>query len=211
MLQGTTEWRQARCGSLGASSLHEAVAKTKTGYAATRANLMARLIAERLTGIPQDTYTNGAMAHGLETEPEARAAYSFMRDVDVIETGIVFHPRIRGSHASPDGLVGDDGLIEIKCPNTSTHIDLLLTGSVPDKYVIQMLWQMTCTGRQWCDFVSYDYRMPEDMQLYVRRFERDNERIQELEEAASGFIGEMEAKIRKLRGLRATAEGADAA
>lgn len=211
MLQGTPEWHQARCGSLGASSLHEAVAKTKTGYAATRANLMARLIAERLTGIPQDTYTNGAMAHGLETEPEARAAYSFMRDVDVIETGIVFHPRIRGSHASPDGLVGDDGLIEIKCPNTSTHIDLLLTGSVPDKYVIQMLWQMSCTGRQWCDFVSYDYRMPEDMQLYVRRFERDNERIQELEEAASGFIGEMEAKIRKLRGLRATAEGADAA
>lgn len=211
MLQGTSEWHQARCGNLGASSLHEAVAKTKTGYAATRANLMARLIAERLTGIPQDTYTNGAMAHGLETEPEARAAYAFMRDVDVIETGIVFHPRIRGSHASPDGLVGDDGLIEIKCPNTATHIDLLLTGAVPDKYVIQMLWQMACTGRQWCDFVSYDYRMPEDMQLYVRRFERDNERIQELEEAASGFIGEMEAKIRKLRGMRATAEGADAA
>lgn len=211
MLQGTEEWRQARCGSLGASSMHEAVARTKSGWGATRANLMARLIAERLTDIPQDTYTNGAMAHGLETEPEARAAYSFMRDVDVVETGIVFHPRIRGTHASPDGLIGDDGLIEIKCPNTATHIETLISGCVPEKYVIQMQWQLACTGRQWCDFVSYDYRMPEDLQLFVLRFDRDSERIQELEELASGFIGEMEAKIRKLRGLRATTEGAEVA
>jgi putative phage-type endonuclease len=211
MLQGSPEWRQARCGSLGASSLYEAVAKTKTGWGASRANLMARLIAERLTEIPQDSYTNGAMAHGIETEPEARAAYSFMRDVDVTEIGIVLHPRVRGSHASPDGLVGDDGLVEIKCPNTATHIETLLTGSVADKYVIQMQWQIACTGRQWCDFVSYDYRMPEEMQLFVRRFERDNERIQELEELASGFIGEMEAKIRKLKGLRALSQTGEAA
>jgi putative phage-type endonuclease len=202
MLQGTEEWRRARCGSLGASSLHEAMARTKTGWGASRANVMARLIAERLTEIPQDGYTNGAMMHGIETEPEARAAYSFLRDVDVIEIGIVFHPRILGTHASPDGLIGDDGLVEIKCPNTATHIDTLLTGVVAEKYLMQMQWQMACTNRQWCDYVSYDYRMPEDMQLFVKRVTRDDELINSYELDVIAFLAELDAKIAKLRHLR---------
>jgi putative phage-type endonuclease len=205
MLQGTEEWRRARCGSLGASSLHEAMARTKTGWGASRANVMARLIAERLTEIPQDGYTNGAMMHGIETEPEARAAYSFLRDVDVIEIGIVFHPRILGTHASPDGLIGDDGLVEIKCPNTATHIDTLLTGVVAEKYLMQMQWQMACTNRQWCDYVSYDYRMPEDMQLFVKRVTRDDELINSYELDVIAFLAELDAKIAKLRHLREAA------
>jgi putative phage-type endonuclease len=205
MQQGSEEWRQARCGSLGASSLHEAIAKTKTGWGASRANLMARLIAERLTGIPYDSYTNGAMAHGTATEPEARAAYAFMQDADVVEIGFVPHPTIPNSHCSPDGLVRDDGLVEIKCPATSTHIETLLTGFIAEKYIIQMTWQMSCTGRQWCDFVSYDYRMPEDLQLYIRRIERDDELIKSLEAQANDFLAELEVKVERLRNLRVAA------
>ena len=201
--QRTPAWFQARCGSLGASSLHEAAAKTKTGWGASRANLMARIVAERLTGVPQESYVNSAMQHGIDTEPEARSAYCFYHDVDVEEVGIVFHPRIKGTHASPDGLVGESGLIEIKCPNTATHIDTLFSQAVPDKYVLQMLWQMTCTGRAWCDFVSYDPRMPEDLRMFVRRVHRDDKRISELEVLVMTFLSEVSEKIAALTALTA--------
>ncbi len=199
MIPGSDEWRKARCGSLGASSLHEAIAKTKTGWGASRANLMARLIAERLTGVPQDTYQNAAMQHGIATEPEARAAYEFYRDADVTELAFAPHPDISGSHCSPDGLVGDDGLVEFKCPQTATHIESLLGAGTPEKYVIQCQWQMACTGRQWADWCSFDPRMPEEMRLLIRRIPRDNAMISILENEARVFLDELESKLERLK------------
>lgn len=199
MEQGSQEWLAARAGSLGASQVAEALAKTKTGWGAGRANVMATLITERLTGKPSETYTNAAMAWGTQTEPDARAAYEFMRDMDVELVSLVRHPTIAGSHASPDGLVGDRGLIEIKCPNSSTHIETLLTGAIPGKYVTQMQWQMSCTGRDWCDHISYDPRLPTSMQLWIKRVERDPKAISELEEQVQDFLHELDAKVKALR------------
>lgn len=199
LVQGSPEWLAERAGSLGASEVPDAIAKTKAKWGASRANVMANKILERLTGKPAETYTNAAMQWGTQTEPDARAAYEFMRDVDVKLVGLVKHPEIIGSHASPDGLVGSDGLIEIKCPNSATHIETLLSQEVSGRYVTQMQWQMACTGRQWCDFVSFDPRMPGSMQLYVQRIERDQARIDELEGLVRGFISELEFKIKALR------------
>lgn len=203
--QGSAEWLRARAGSVGASSIADLMAKTKTGPSASRANLMARLIAERLTGEPVATYQNEAMRWGTESEPQARAMYAFMRDVDVVEIGLVRHPSIAGAHASPDGLVGEEGLVEIKAPNTATHIETLLSQSVADRYLKQMQFQMACTGRAFCDFVSFDPRMPGDLQIFIRRVDRDDALIAEIEDAVRGFILEMEAKIRRLTELRSAA------
>lgn len=203
LIQGSEEWRAARCGSVGASSIADLMAQTKSGWGASRANLMARLIAERMTGVPQDSYQNEAMRWGTETEPQARATYAFVACMEVEEVGLVRHPTIQGAHASPDGLVGPDGLVEIKCPNTATHIDTLLSGTVADRYVKQAQFQMACTSRKWCDFVSFDPRMRGDLQLFVKRIERDDAAIAETEDAVRFFIMEMEAKIRRLEALAA--------
>jgi putative phage-type endonuclease len=199
LIQGSQEWLQARVGSLGASRVADAIARTKTGWGASRANLMAELIAERLTGQPADAYKNAAMQWGNDKEPDARAAYGFFADVDVTEIGIVRHPNIEGTHASPDGLVGEAGLVEIKCPNTATHIDTLLGQKVPAKYVTQMQFQMACTGRHWCDFVSFDPRMPEAMRLFVARVTRDEAVIADLERDVSTFLAELAGKVAELR------------
>lgn len=196
--QNSAEWLAARCGSLGASSIADMVAKTRTGWGASRFNLAARIVCERLTGTPQDSYTNAAMQWGHDTEPQARAMYEFMRDVAVQQVGLVLHPSINKSHASPDGLVGDDGLIEIKCPNTATHIETLLSEDVEGKYVKQMQWQMACCGRAWCDFVSFDPRLPAEMQMFVQRVPRDDEFIAELEREARLFLAEIDKTISTL-------------
>ena len=197
--QGSPEWLAARVGSLGASRVADAIARTKTGYGASRANLMAELIAERLTGQPAERFTNAAMQGGNDKEPDARAAYEFLTDADVSLVGHIRHPLIDGSHASPDGLVGDAGLVEIKCPNTATHIDTLLGQKVPAKYVTQMQWQMACTGRRWCDFVSFDPRMPEAMRLFVARVTRDEPAIAELEREVATFLAELSGKVAELQ------------
>lgn len=199
LVQGTEEWRHARCGSVGASSIHEMVARTKSGYGASRANLMARLIAERLTGIPQDAYINASMQWGVEHEAEARSAYSFYYDADVVEVGLIRHPTIAGSHCSPDGLIGDDGGLEIKAPNTSTHINTLLTKSFDERYVLQCQWSMACTGRKWWDLCSYDPRMPESMLLFIKRIERDDKVIAQLEQDVELFLREIDTKVAALR------------
>ncbi len=201
MEQGSAEWLAIRCGKVTASRVADVVAKTKTGYGASRANYMAELIAERLTGAPAERFTNAAMAHGTATEPEARAFYEFMTDEVVEQVGFVPHPTIAMSGASPDGLVGDDGLVEIKCPNTATHIDTLLGRTVPAKYETQMQWQMACTGRAWCDFVSYDPRLPESMRLFTSRIIRDDPLIAELTEEVTKFLAELEVKVAALRAL----------
>jgi putative phage-type endonuclease len=204
--QGTDAWKAARLGKLTASRIHDAVARTKTGWGASRANYMAELIAERLTGVAQEGYTNAAMQHGTATEPEARAAYEFFANVDVVQVGFVLHPDFDDCGASPDGLIGDDGVLEIKCPNTATHLETLLTCAVADKYVKQAMWQMTCTGRRWVDFCSYDPRMPERMRLWVSRIERDEEKITQLEFEAVTFLDELHQKLRTLEARYGTRE-----
>jgi putative phage-type endonuclease len=210
MLQRTPEWFAARCGKLGSSSIADMMARTKTGWGASRANLKARLVVERLTGATVEAYVNGAMQHGIDTEGQARAAYEFHADVTVVEVGWIEHPSIAMSGASPDGLVGDDGLIEIKCPQPAAHIDLLLTEVIPDRYVKQMLWQMACTGRAWCDFVSFCPMLPAEMQILIRRVKRDATLIAELEREAQIFLREVDDTIEKLtakfRAVRHAAE-----
>jgi putative phage-type endonuclease len=198
-LQRTPEWYEARLGKVTASRVADVMAKTKSGYSASRANYMAQLICERLTGTQGDTYQNAAMAWGTEQEPAARGAYEARTGLLVQETGFVPHPTILMSGASPDGLVGDDGLVEIKCPNTATHIDTILSEAVPGKYIAQIQWQMVCTGRQWCDFISYDPRVPEKMQLWVKRVQRDQKLIDEMENEVFNFIEELESKIDALK------------
>jgi putative phage-type endonuclease len=159
---------------------------------------MAELVAERLSGTVAEGFTNAAMKHGTETEPMARAAYQFFRDTDVQEIGFVLHPVIDQSGCSPDGLVGNDGMVEIKCPNTATHIETLIGAGVPDKYLKQMQWQMMCCERSWCDFVSFDPRLPTRMQLFVQRVNRDEASLLEIEKAVIEFLAEVAAKEKAL-------------
>jgi len=201
IIQGSDEWKALRLGKVTASRVSDVVARTKTGYGAGRANYMAQLIAERLTGTPAESYTNAAMQHGTETEPEARSAYEFYQGVNVKEVAFVPHPKIDQAGCSPDGLVGDDGLVEIKCPNTATHLETLLGQAVPSKYDAQMQFQMACTDRQWCDFVSYDPRMPENMRLFIKRVARDDKRIAELESEIAAFLLEMAVKLSELNSI----------
>ena len=208
IIQGSDEWKAIRCGKVTASRVADVIAKTKTGWGASRANYMAELIAERLTKTPAEHFTNAAMAWGTEKEPLARVAYEYIHDADVRLVGFVPHPRIEFSGASPDGLIGDDGLIEIKCPNTATHLETLLGQTVPGKYVTQMQWQMACTGRLYCDFVSFDPRMPEHMQLFVSRVRRDGGLIPQLETMVREFLNELDDKLANLNriyGQRAAA------
>lgn len=197
--QGTDAWKAERAGKATASKIADIVAKTKTGWGASRANYMAQLVAERLTGQPTEGYTNAAMQHGTATEPEARDAYAFAYDVDVQKVGFVPHPTIEMAGASPDGLCGADGLVEIKCPNTSTHIETLLGASIDRKYILQMQWQMACTGRKWCDFCSYDNRMPGSMALYVQRVQRDDLLITQLETDVREFLKEVAQQVADLQ------------
>ena len=199
MEQHSPEWFAARLGKVTGSRVADLMAKTKTGYSASRQNYMAELICERLTGEQGERFQNAAMQWGTDQEPMARAAYEFLHAASVTETGFVVHPIIADFGASPDGLVGSDGLLEIKCPNTATHIDTLLTEAVPSKYVTQMQAQMACTGRAWCDFVSFDPRLPEDMQLWVKRVPRDADFIAQMEAEITAFLAELNQKLDALR------------
>ncbi len=193
--QGSPEWHDIRRGKVTASRVADLIAKTKSGPATSRANYMAELLCERMTGETQPFFSNAAMQWGTDKEPEARAAYCFHTDNDVSEIAFVDHPTIAMAGASPDGLIGDDGLLEIKCPNTATHLDTLASGKPAGKYVTQMMWQMACTGRQWCDFASYDPRLPEHLRLFVTRIPRDADQIAAMEAEVAAFLGELDARI----------------
>jgi putative phage-type endonuclease len=201
MEQRSEEWFAARLGKVTASRVADIIAKTKSGYSTSRANYMAELVCERLTGRQGDSYQNAAMVWGTETEPMAKSAYQAMTGNLVNEIGFVPHASIDSSGASPDGLIDGDGLIEIKCPHTATHIDTLLGQAVPSKYITQMQWQMACTGRKWCDFVSYDPRMPEHMQLFIKRVDRDDELVKVLEDEVTKFLAELAEKLATLNKL----------
>ena len=198
MEQRTEEWFKAKLGKVTASKVADVLAKTKTGVSASRGNYLSDLVVERLTGQQAEFYQNDAMAWGTETEPQARMAYEAFKGILVDEEGFIDHPSISNFGCSPDGLVGSDGLIEIKCPNSKTHIDTLLSGKAPSKYIPQMMTQMACTGRAWCDFVSFDPRLPEDLQLFVVRVDRDDEYIANLEKEVTAFLAEVDETIIKL-------------
>jgi putative phage-type endonuclease len=197
--QRTPEWFAERLGKITASRIADVVGKTKSGsYGAARKNYMAELLCQRLTGQQEEKFTSAAMQHGTDTEPAARAMYMLETGTDVTETGFIPHPTIAMSGASPDGLAGEDGLIEIKCPNTATHLEFLQSRKPKHEYLLQMQWQMACTGRQWCDFVSYDDRLPEKLASRCIRIPRDDKLIAELEEEAIKFLTELDKTVRQL-------------
>ena len=197
MEQRTDEWFTARLGKVTASRVADVIAKTKTGYGAGRANYMADLVVERLTGKKAQGFTNAAMEWGTEQEPHARAAYSAKTGILVEEVGFIDHPTVAMSGASPDGFA-EEGLIEVKCPNTATHLEYVLAELPPLKYFTQMQWQMACTGRPFCDFVSFDPRLPERLQLLVVRVPRDDDYIKMLEQEVTIFLQELDDKLNKL-------------
>lgn len=206
--QGSLDWKLQRLGKVTASRMADLMARTKTGWSTSRANYMAELLVERLTGVPTESYTSAAMQWGTDNEALARASYEFLRDATVEACGFIDHPTIPMCGASPDGLVGSDGLVEIKCPLTATHVETLQGASVPGKYISQIQWQLACTGRQWCDWVSFDPRMPATMQVFVERIRRDPEKIAELERNVSGFLAELDGKVKALTERYGMAEAA---
>jgi putative phage-type endonuclease len=205
MNQQTAEWFAARLGKVTASRVADLVAKTKSGYSTSRENYMVELALERITGARQESFTNGAMQWGTDTEPLARAAYEAHTGELVEEVGLIVHPSIPMAGASPDGLVGKDGLLEIKCPNSATHLKTLRSGKPETKYVTQMSWQMACTGRAWCDFVSFDPRMPEGLQLFVTRVQRDDHYIRILEQEVAEFLREVDSMVAEILQMKEAA------
>ncbi|WP_342222000.1 lambda exonuclease family protein [Candidatus Fukatsuia endosymbiont of Tuberolachnus salignus] len=200
MEQRTEAWFAARCGKVTASKLAEVMAKVKTGDAATRKKYRAELICQRLTGKREDTFVTLDMKHGTALEPVARKAY-LLREfaVEVTEVGLVDHPTIKGFAASPDGLVNEDGLIEIKCPKTWTHLKTIRTGEPEKKYRLQMHAQMLCTGRRWCDFVSYDNRLPDTLAYFKKRIHFDEALGKEIETEVRKFLQELEDEIEQIK------------
>jgi hypothetical protein len=205
MLQGSDEWRQARCGSIGASDAPRVVRRIKSGgFSADRESLMAEKVLERLTNTPFEKFKSAAMLRGIEREPEARLLYQMVRGVEVEEVGLVSHLTVKGSHASPDGYVlqpggtAIGGLIEIKCPEPAAHLDTLLTETISNDYTVQMQWQMACAVSPWCDYVSFNPDFPPAMQLWIKRVHRDAAFIADLEREITTFIRELEVKVDKL-------------
>ena len=196
-MQGDASWFANRAGKVTASRVADVIAKTKSGYSASRANYLTQLVIERF-GVVSESYTNSSMAWGTETEPLARIEYEKRNLVSVEQVDFVAHPSILLTGASPDGIFSD-GLLEIKCANSSTHFEYLLANEVPEKYKPQMAWQMACTGAQWCDFVSYDPRVPEGLQYFEIRYYRDNEYIEMLESEVVKFLEEVDAKYIQLK------------
>lgn len=208
--QGTPEWLATRAGKVTASGIRDVLAQIKSGEAAARRDYRVQIVTEILTGQPaEDGFTSKEMQWGKEQEPFARAAYEVSRNVMVDTVGFVDHPTVNRAGASPDGVIGWDGvdgdpvgLVEIKCPKSATHMRYILDGRAPADYQPQMLWQMACTGAKWCDFVSYDPRMPEHLQLFVVRFPRDEARIAEITKEVLAFLAEVQQVLDRLEALR---------
>ena len=208
MEQGSEAWLAARAGSLGASQVADALATTKSGWGASRANVRAQLVRERLTGKPTETFCSAAMQRGKDLEPQARAMYAFQTGHDVSEIAIVRHPSIEGSHCSPDGLCGETGLLEIKCCGDARHFEILQGDKPEDRYVKQCLWQMATTGRSWVDLAYFNPDWPAEMQLVIRRIERDENSIAAMEGEVITFLGEVSDAEAKLRAIYLQREAA---
>lgn len=203
--QGSPEWFAARLGRVTASRVADVIAKTKSGPSTSRENYCVELALERLTGNRQESFSSADMKWGKEMEPLARAAYEARTGAIVDEVGMAAHPTIPMTGASPDGLVDSDGLLEIKCPKSATHASTLLSGKPDNKYITQMMWQMACTGRQWCDFASFDPRFPAPLQLFVKRIPRDDAKVAELEAEVVKFLAEVDETVDKLLNMKEAA------
>ena len=198
--QGSDEWHASRLGKVTASRVADVMATGRGGApSATRKNYMMQLLCERLSGKHEETFKSPQMRRGNELEPVARFAYEMQSDETVTEAPLILHPTIASFGASPDGLVGDTGLLEIKCPNTAQHVAVIQSGRHDPQYEWQMLAQMSCTGRDWVDFVSYDDRMPAPLDYVCYRFERDGARIIEMEKAVIEFLQELDALEKDMR------------
>ena len=198
VLQGTPEWFEQRRGKVTASRIADLMAKTKSGYSASRQNYLMQLLCERLTGKVEEGYKSAAMQRGNDLEAEARNWYQLETGESVEEVSFIDHPKINFAGASPDGLVGAEGLIEIKCPNTATHIETLRKKEPIDRYYKQMQWQMAVTGRKWCDFVSFDNRLPDNLAYFCKRILRDEAVIQEIEQEVQAFLLELDVTMAEL-------------
>lgn len=205
IIQGSPEWFEQRMGRATASRIADIIAKTKSGYSTSRENYCVELALERITGNRQEFYTNEAMKWGTETEPLARAAYEARTGAIVDEVAMVPHPTIAMAGASPDGCIDHDGLVEIKCPNSATHMKTLLNKKPDGKYITQMTWQMACTGRAWCDFVSFDPRFPEHLQVFITRIHRDDSAIEAMEQEVISFLKEVEQMVEQLNNMKEAA------
>jgi putative phage-type endonuclease len=194
VVQGSLEWLQQRAGHVTASGVEDVKSFGKDGKTelAGRKDYRIKLLTERLRGEPSmDGYVNAEMQRGIDLEPVARARYEAEMGVDVQQCAFVKHPTIQWFGASPDGLVGDDGLVEIKCPKSATHMLYLLEGKAPKKYHDQMIAQCMCTGRKWVDFVSFDDRLPDHLQLFVVRFTPTEKDFADTAEAVQKFLAEL--------------------
>lgn len=205
IVQGSEAWFAQRLGRATASRISDIIAKTKSGYSTSRENYCVELALERITGTNMASFSNDAMKWGTETEPLARAAYEARTGAIVDEVGMIPHPTIAMSGASPDGRVDPNGLLEIKCPNQATHAKNLLSKKPDGKYITQMMWQMACTGADWCDFVSFDPRFPEHLQLFVVRISRDNTLIKMLEGEVTDFLAEVANMVTELNSIKQVA------
>jgi putative phage-type endonuclease len=192
IIQGSPEWFNARIGKITASRMADVMARTKTGPGAARKNYMAELLCQRLTGAREDGYVNTAMQRGIDMEPMARSSYEMFKGVMVQEVGFINHPTIANLGASPDGLVNGKGSLEIKCPNTAQHIACIQSGKADPKYFWQMQTQMICAEREWCDFASFDDRLPEELQLFVTRVPLDPDKVKEMLEETGKFLLELD-------------------
>lgn len=195
MLQRSDEWYQARLGKVTASRIGDVMARTKSGYGAGRKTYMVELVVERITGMQAESFESKAMRRGTEEEPMSITEYEVREVVMVEPVGFVQHPTIEMSGASPDGLVNEDGLVEMKNPNTSTHFDTILSRQISRRYLLQIQWQLACTGRLWCDFVSCDTRLSNPYRLVVIRVERDDELIEMISDEVVKFLGELSAMV----------------
>lgn len=196
--QGSEAWHSARCGRVTASKVADIMRQTKSGPSAMRATYMGNLIAERLSGCQEEGYTSPAMQHGKDTEDEARTMYAFQRAVKIQKVGLIIHPTIDMFAASTDSLAGDDGMLEIKCPETKTHIKTLLGEPIDPDHIKQMQAGMACSGRLWCDYISYDPRLPPRMRMSVTRVHRDHAAILQMEIAVRAFLRELDEQIAEL-------------
>jgi hypothetical protein len=198
--QGSEEWLKIRLGKVTASGVADVLAKTKSGVSASRGNYLIKLAIQRVTGVVEESFTNDAMQWGIDNEAQARVAYEVASGNFVDQIAFVDHPAIQWFGASPDGLVNDDGLVEIKCPNSATHWSYIKDDGPPNKYYIQMQAQMACTGRSWCDFVSFDPRMPERSRLYIKRVMREEQYISLMESEIKQFLDEVAVEVNLMKG-----------
>lgn len=200
IIQGTPEWLDLRKGHVTASRVADIMAKTKTGPSTSRQNYLIELAIQRVTGVVEESYKNEAMLRGTEEEPKAREAYELLTETFVEEVPFVKHKSIEWFGCSPDGIIknsdGTYNLIEIKNPNSATHWSYIKAGEPPTKYKIQMMAQMACTGAQWCDFFSYDSRMPEGSRHFLKRMMRDNTFIEEMEKEVKAFLEEVAEEVK---------------